>query len=142
MAGWFRWPCVQATLFDRGDLLNTHPCAEALSAAVAEAYRAFARHVAPAFPLDVCLACCCPVDVEQQLRQWPLARLTTGHFYEYNCSAKSEVQPAPEIGHLLPRMLELLAEGGEIHHSVELALDRLGRCPPQSWNESERAALD
>ena len=39
-------------------------------------------------------------------------------------------------------MLALLADGEEVHHSLEIALDRLGRCPADSWNADERAALD
>lgn len=94
-------------------------------------------------PLDVCVACCVSkeVEVDKQMCEWPLKRLTANHFYEYNCSAKSEVQDAREIGYFLPRMLELLAEGADIHHSIELSLDRLGRCPPGSWTREEQAAL-
>jgi len=117
-------------------------CQLALHDVVADACRTFGHHGAPPFPLDVCLACCVSVETERRLRSWPLARLTADHFYEYNCSAKSEVQPAREIGHLLPRMLELLANGEQIHHSIELSLDRLGRCPADGWREDERAILD
>ncbi|HEX7686644.1 MAG TPA: hypothetical protein VF453_03005 [Burkholderiaceae bacterium] len=92
--------------------------------------------------MDVCTACCCPVEVERELREWPLARLTARHFYQYNDSAKSEVQPAAELRHLLPRLLELIASGEDIHHSTELYLDRLGRCPEGTWSADERAALD
>ena len=109
---------------------------------VAEAYRTFRRRPAPPFPLDVCLPCCVSEEVERQLRQWPLARLTPHHFYEYNTSAKSLLQSAREVGYLLPRWLELLAEGARIHHSIELSLDRLGRCPRGSWSEDEQALLD
>jgi len=76
------------------------------------------------------------------MREWPLARLTARHFYDYNTSAKSPVQPVPEIRYLLPRMLELLAEGADVHHSLELSLDRLGRCPEGSWTEAEQGVLD
>lgn len=122
--------------------MNPHSCQAALREVVVEAYRTFEHHAAPPFPLDACLACCVSVEVEQQLRSWPLARLTAEHFYEYNCSAKSEAQPVQEIGHLLPRMLELLAKGEEIHHSIELSLDRLGHCPEDSWSEDELAVLN
>ena len=114
----------------------------ALQAAVEEAYRVFGHHGAPPFTLDVCLFCCVSTDVEKQLRSWPLKRLTAAHFHEYNCSAKSEVQSVREIGHFLPRMLELLTEGEAIHHSLELFLDRVGSCPSEDWRADERAALD
>jgi hypothetical protein len=113
-----------------------------LRAAVARAYAVFGGRGAPAGPLDVCTACCCPVEVERALREWPLARLTARHLREYNESAKSPVQPVPELRHLLPRLLELIARGEDVHHSTELFLDRLGRCPEGTWNAAERAALD
>jgi len=122
--------------------LNPAPNSSDLCAVVAQAYRAFRHRAVPPFPLDVCLECCVSVDFEQQLRQWPLAQITAKHLYEYNTSAKSEVQSAHEVGHLLPRMLELLAKGEEIHHSIELSLDRLGRCPEGSWNDEEREVLN
>jgi len=122
--------------------MNPDLSRSALHAAVAEVYRAFARHTEPPRPLDVCLACCVSVEIEQQLRHWPLKRLPAGHFYEYNTSAKSEVQASQEVGYFLPRMLELLAEGAEIHHSIELSLDRLGRCPQGSWTQEEQVVVD
>lgn len=114
----------------------------AVRSAVEDAYRVFGRHAAPAESLDVCLNCCMAQELEQEMRQLPLNKLTRQHFYEYNTSAKSEVQPAEEIRYLLPRMLELMAEGAEIHHSIELSLDRLGRCPAGSLDEAERSVLD
>lgn len=113
-----------------------------LRAAVAEAYRAFAIHGKPSARLDVCTECCVSPEIELQLREWSLGQLPAGHFYEYNCSAKSEVQTPEEVGYLLPRMLELLANGIEIHHSLELSLDRLGRCPVGSWTQDENTALN
>ena len=121
---------------------DAEACGTALPAVVAQAYRAFRRHAAPTGLLDVCTHCCVPVEIERQLREWPMTRLTGRHFYEYNISAKSEIQPPQELGYLLPRMLELLAAGEEIHHSVELSLDRLGSCPKDSWNADELAVLD
>lgn len=59
-----------------------------------------------------------------------LRQLTTRHFYAYGDTAKSLVQPSSELRYLLPRLLELLAEGAELRHSTELILDRLGNCPP------------
>jgi len=114
----------------------------ALRPAVAEVYETFRRHAAPPFPLDVCLHCCVSEKVERELREWPLERITARHFYEYNNSAKGLVQPVREVKHLLPRMLDLLAEGEEIHHSIELALVRLGQCPDDTWDGKERQVLD
>jgi len=112
-----------------------------LQAAVEDAYRAFARYREPLRPLDVCTACCVTEEINQQLCDWPLKQLAAMHLYEYNDSAKSEVQDPREVGYFLPRMLELLAEGAEIHHSIELSLDRMGRCPPGSWTPEQQAVL-
>lgn len=142
-----RWQrCVvdshSSLLITMSDSLKPADRHHALRTAVADAYRVFARYPSPPFPLDVCLACCVSEDVEKALRLAPLAKLHSRQFYEYNTSAKGEVQPHKEIGRLLPRMLEILAEGEDIHHSIELSLDRLGRCPPGCWNDDERATLD
>ena len=75
------------------------------------------------------------------MRRLPLRQLTKKHFYQYNDSAKSTVQPADEIKYLLPRFLELLALGARLHHSTELYLDRLGRCEHGSYSQGEQAAL-
>jgi len=117
------------------------PTAE-LRAAVAQAYDVFARFPEPRFPLGVCLACCVSPEIERELRQWKLPALTAHHLYEYNASAKPMQQSVAELGHLLPRMLDLIAAGEEVHHSTELFLSRLGNCPVGSWRVDEQAVLD
>ena len=118
------------------------PTAGALQSAVDGAYLAFRRHGALSMPLDICGYCCVSEETAQRLREQLPACLTSSDFREYNGSSKSDVQRAAEVGHYLPRMLALLANGEEIHHSLEIALDRLGRCPADSWNAEERVALD
>lgn len=113
-----------------------------LRAAVAQAYDVFSGFPEPPFPLGVCMACCVSPDIERELREWTLQALTAHHFREYNCSAKPREQSVAELGHFLPRMLELIADGQEIHHSTELFLSRLGNCTPDSWRADERAVLD
>jgi hypothetical protein len=120
-------------------LLTTgHPV---LDAAVQDVYAVFAHHRAPDHTLDVCLECCVDESVERELRQWPLKALTANHFNEYNRSAKSTVQPGDEVLYFLPRMLELLAQGAELHHSMELYLDRVGRCEADAFTSRERQAV-
>lgn len=114
----------------------------ALRDAVAQAYATFRQRGPLTAPLDVCLGCCCPVEIERELREWPLAQLTTQHFYEYNTAAKGLTQPLAEVRRLLPRLLELVAAGEEVHHSTELYLCRLGRCPEDAWSAQERLVLD
>ena len=112
-----------------------------LRSVVADAYRVFRHYKPPALSLDACLGCCMSPELEREMRQLPLSKLTRQHFYEYNTAAKSEVQPADELVYLLPRMLELMAERAEIHHSIELSLDRLGRCPAGTFEEAEQRVL-
>lgn len=112
-----------------------------LDAAVQDLYAVFGGCPAPAFPLDVCLGCCVDAKVERELRELPLRSLTAHHFYQYNDSAKGQVQPVREVKYLLPRLLELLAHGERLHHSTELYLDRLGRCDPSALTSRERDAI-
>lgn len=112
-----------------------------LRIAIDEAYLAFGTYRRPTWTLDACTACCMPPAMEAQLREMPLKQVTAEHFHEYNSSAKSREQDPREVGYFLPRMLELLAEGEEIHHSLEIALDRAGLCPPDSWTDEQQAAL-
>lgn len=109
-----------------------------LDAAVQDLYAVFGRYSAPRHTLDVCLGCC--VD-EQAERELPLRSLKAHHFYEYNSSAKGQVQPVGEVKYLLPRLLELLARGAYLHHSTELYLDRLGRCDTSAFTPGEREAI-
>jgi len=115
----------------------------ALQAAVRRAYEVFGHYVAPRQPLDVCTQCCMPEELEREMRAVPLRKLKRHHFYEYSTGAKSvDGQPADEVKYLLPRLLELLASGEETHHSIELALDRVGQCPADVFSAEERAVLD
>lgn len=117
------------------------PMGAPLNAAVQGLYRTFGRYKAPYEHLDVCTGCCMDVALEREMRRLPLRQLSEKHFYQYNDSAKSTVQPADEIKYLAPRLLELLAQGARLHHSTELYLDRLGRCEPGSYDQDEQAAL-
>lgn len=114
---------------------------QSMQAVIADAYKVFGRYRAPSVQLDAC-PCCMSPDIEEQMRKLSLRKLTRQHFYEYNTAAKGEVQPVWEILYFLPRLLELIAQGEDVHHSSELYLDRVGRCPPETFNEAERAVLD
>lgn len=118
------------------------PAATPLEAATQAVYCTFSAYRAPAIgALDVCTACCMDADLALQMSRLPLHQLTEKHFYQYNVSAKSQVQPADEIKYLAPRLLELLTEGARLHHSTELYLDRLGKCEPGSFSATEQSAL-
>lgn len=110
--------------------------------ALQDVYQSFSRYRAPKTTLDVCIACCMDEADERAMRRLPLRELTAQHFHAYNDTAKSERQPAAELKYFLPRLLDLMAQGARLHHSTELYLDRLGRCDPAEFSESERAAID
>jgi hypothetical protein len=112
-----------------------------VSEAVSNLYAAFKRYESPKTLLDVCIGCCMDEKLEKEMRKLPLASLYRNHFYQYNDSAKSAVQPADEIKYYIPRMFELLCEGVDLHHSTEIYLDRVGRAPAGSYSEIERKAL-
>jgi hypothetical protein len=116
-------------------------CEQALQATIATAYERFGRYRLPGGLLDVCTACCMDAELEREMHKLPLCALSERHFYGYNDSAKSDVQPEGEILYFLPRMLELLAQGARLHHSTELYLDRVGRCEAGAFSSREREAL-
>jgi hypothetical protein len=123
----------------QGDIMTT----PALQLAVRRAYDVFGGRAAPSEPLNVCIGCCMSPELELEMRTLPLNKLTARHFYEYATGAMGDLaQPAQEVAYLLPRWLDLLASGEETHHSVEVALDRVGRCPPGSFDEEETGVLD
>jgi hypothetical protein len=114
---------------------------QALQAAIAAAYECFGRYRLPRGLLDVCTACCMDAALEREMHTLPLRALGERHFYEYNNSVKSGVQPEDEILYFLPRMLELLTQGAQLHHSTELYLDRVGRCEAGAFSSRERQTL-
>lgn len=116
-----------------------------LPKAIERCYQAFGNYPVPSKPLDVCTECCMAPEMEAQMRKLPLREIPAGHFHVYNSSAKADVQCADEVGYFLPRMLELIARGDVLHHSTELYLGRLGRCPrgefsPLQWQAVQAAA--
>lgn len=114
----------------------------AMRKSVEDLYAVFRRYKAPEYMLDVCINCCMDAKLEAEMRRMPLRSIPARYFYEYNCSAKSALQPVDEIKYLLPRLLELLASGAELHHSTELYLQRIGNCEAIEFSNQERAALD
>jgi hypothetical protein len=110
-----------------------------VSEAIDRAYDEFAVSL-PSGPVDIC-ACCVDETVADQLRRRPLRALTAEHFYQYNGSAKSPCQPPEEMAYFLPRLLDLIAHGGEVHHSLELYLVRLGNTDPAWFSADQRRAI-
>lgn len=114
----------------------------ALSLAITQLYAVFNDEQALQQPLNVCTACCMSAEQELEMRHLPRRELTDKHFYRYNDSAWSNMQPTAEMKYFLPRMLELLAQGEDLHHSTEITLQRLGNCDLADFNCVERAAID
>ena len=112
-----------------------------LQASVNELYRVFANYSAPATPFHVCTYCCMDANLEKEMRQLPLRQLSRLHLSEYNQAAESNAKPDAEIKYLLPRMLELMAQGAELHHSQEVVLRRLGDCSPDEFSSEETKAV-
>jgi hypothetical protein len=121
--------------------INPAELPNTVDGAVERLYRVFKPYKAPQHTLDVCLFCCMDVELEIEMRQLPLRDITARHFRAYNDSAKSERQPVDELKYLLPRMLELVAAGEEIHHSVAIYLDRLGNCERADFSTAEHEAI-
>ena len=113
-----------------------------LRQAIATLYQVFADEPVPAVPLDACTHCCMPPEQEAEMRRWPLRDITAAHFYRYNSAASSGSQPASEVRYLLPRLLELLAQGAELHFALECTLRRLGDCPADAFSQDQRRAID
>ncbi|MDO5289966.1 MAG: hypothetical protein Q4F13_10095 [Pseudomonadota bacterium] len=118
------------------------PTAHALRQAVAHGYQVFAPNKLPGGLLDVCTHCCMDPELERQMHRLPLRQLTARHFFAYGDTAKSLVQPSAELRYLLPRLLELLAEGATLRHSTALILDRLGNCPRDELTQAQWQAID
>ncbi len=121
--------------------MNLKPPSAEMQTLIERIYQVFSCYQQPRHLLDVCIACCVDPEIEAEMRHLPLRKIPASHFYQYNGSATSATQDYQELGYFLPRMLELLAEHEEIHHSLECALFRLADCPDNCWSEMEFALL-
>lgn len=113
---------------------------ETMQAIIERAYQVFSRYPVPQ-QFDVCLGCCVSIRDERVLRQTPLRHLMPEVLYEYNSSARSLQQDASEIRYLLPRLLEVIAQGEQPAISQELCLERVKNASPDNWLEAERELL-
>ena len=92
---------------------------------------------APTDKLNVCLHCCMADETEEQMRTLPLKKLTQKHFYDYNSSAKNEIECPSELKYFLPRMVEIFCEGGEIHFEKVLSFERVKNCNKADFTSDE-----
>ena len=91
------------------------------------------------YTLDACIGHCMDEDDAKQLMKLPRYEISARLMYEYNCTAKSgyTLETANELKYFLPRLLELVVEGAEIHHSEELYLQRCYMMPKDAWTQDE-----
>ncbi len=108
---------------------------------VERAYRLFARPAPP--DLGVCTACCMDPAVERAMLMKAPRDLTVEEVREWLAAAFSDGLGRAQVEWILPRILDLLAEGAEVATGGnEVALARLGRLGfPEGWSEAEAAAV-
>ncbi len=114
-----------------------------LQQAIAQCYAEFAHYHAPQVnELNVCLTCCMPMNVAEEMCHLPLRQISAKHIWEYNSSAKSSPEYANQYKYFLPRILELLAQGEELALDNGWILGRLRKCPPDSFTVSEQLVIN
>lgn len=102
-----------------------------------EYYQVFA-YPKPSALHNICYPCCVSQEVVKDLITLPLKQLGQTHLYDYNTSAKDRVEIPSEIKYFLPRLIELLAQGESLDHSVELYFERVGHCPDGSFCQKNK----
>lgn len=113
---------------------------DGLKNAVDNLYHVFGKYPANWHTVNACIDCCMSKELADELRRLPLCQLSHVHLYEYNAAAYISDENPAEVKYLFPRMAELLVEGKELHHSLEIYFQRVGRCiyafndiEKQSW---------
>lgn len=97
-------------------------------AIIQEFYQVF-DYPKPSQKLNVCdCPCCMHPDLEREMRTLPLHEVSKIHISEYLTGATCEDERPDEVRYFLPRMVELFAQGEELHHSIEVYFRRVGEC--------------
>lgn len=88
--------------------------------------------------LDVC-TCCVSEEEVQQLWHAPRFEIPRRAMYAYNDTAKAgyTVYTADELRYFTPRLLQLIVQGEEVHHSMELYMQRYSLVPHAVWSVEE-----
>ena len=108
---------------------------------IKDAYQIFRRYGVPS-DLNICTSCCVDKKTERALRTEMVHTLSREVMNGYVGSARSEPQSADEVRYFLPRMLELIAQHQELHHSTEIYLTRLEAVDLSLFTDAERTLLD
>lgn len=113
-----------------------------MQSVIDEFYQVF-NYPTPTEPLNVChCGGCIDDNIELQMRTLPLRELTKEHFYQYNTSAKDDIENPNEIKYFLPKMVELFVQDKELHHSTELYFQRVANCSKESFTPKEWVLWD
>lgn len=101
-----------------------------------EAYELFSEFSPPkTYALCTC-PCCVDELTIKELKAIPLKELESITIYDYLNAVSDKAEPDnTELPYLLPRILELLANWEEIHHSVECALGKMKNLDPDVLSE-------
>ncbi|WP_413995911.1 hypothetical protein [Maribacter sp. 2307ULW6-5] len=91
------------------------------------------------YSLDICSPCCVSREDEQLLLGHDRYQVPLPAIYAYNDTAKSgyTLETMGELKYFAPRILELVAQNAEVHHSRELYLQRFHLAPREGWSPSE-----
>lgn len=91
------------------------------------------------YSLDICTYCCVSKNFEEELWRSNRFEVSTKAIYEYNSSAKGgyTLETASELKYFAPRIIELVLQEEEIHHSTELFFTRFAHIPYTAWNKEE-----
>lgn len=116
-----------------------HPSA-AMQKIIERAYQTFQLYPLPQ-QFNICVPCCVSEDDARALRHTPLRELSAKVLQEWNFSAHLSQPNRDEVRYLVPRLLELLAQGECLSITEELNLKRVGEAHPESWKPEEFAIL-
>ena len=115
---------------------------DALKAAIDEAWRVFDMP-APK-DLGVCTVCCMDPEEAARMQRTDARHLTVAQLDDWYSSAFAAEPTKQQVAWLLPRVMEILAAGGEVFHlGREVVLKRLRLSGfPDHWARAEVRAIE
>ena len=113
---------------------------QTMHAIIEQAYQTFSRYPVPQ-QFDVCLGCCVSIADERAMRQTPLRHWPWRLMHEYVGNAPAGAHHKSEIAYLLPRLLEVVAQGEYPGISQEICLRCIDKAAPQTWSQAEQQLL-
>jgi hypothetical protein len=108
---------------------------------IEEAYRVFAYPKPKS--IEVCESCCMDAAIEADFFNPPIRQLPLSYVRDWYFAAYLPPGIAKETwGYLLPRILEILAAGQDLSHSIEVSLNRFQTGNPELWSAREWNVID